>query len=248
MSYVRIKEFVPEIMLRPRSADDADGVKILVIGRPGSGKSHVVKAFLRAKRHLLPCAIAFSGTEIATSHWGKVIPPTFVFDGLDTVTLERALERQAALINSESHVNPWLAVVLDDVTDDKQVLRQPVFKTIFKNGRHYRLFFIMTMQFVKDIPADLRSNADYVVLFKEQSLLSKKKLFEDFGAMCGDFSTFCNVMDSVTGNHSCLVIDNTRHSESYEDNMYWYKAPENSPFVLGSEDYWRFHCTRHKTI
>lgn len=247
MSIVRIREFDPVTQLRPLAPTDTDGVKILIIGRPGMGKSYVMKALLYAKRHILPCAIAFSGTELTTSAWGKIIPPTFVYDYLDTAALERALDRQTELINGkekDENLNPWLGIILDDVCDDKTTLRHQVFRTIFKNGRHHRIFCVMSMQFVKDAPVDLRNNADFVLMFREPSVLTRKKLFEDFGSVLGDFATFNLLMDTLTTDHTCLVFDNTKPRENFEDCVFWYKAPVVPDFTVGSNDFWRYHHAR----
>ena len=54
------------------------GSKIVVIGKPGTGKTTLITRILYEKRHVLPCAFVMSGTEDSNGHYGKILPSSFV--------------------------------------------------------------------------------------------------------------------------------------------------------------------------
>lgn len=232
-------------MLRPTGPSDTDGVKILFIGRPGSGKTHAIKYLLFCKRHIIPVGVVFAGTESSNSFWSSMFPKTFIFNSVDVGQVENVVARQAH--HMAQMPNGWVAMVFDDVADDKQSLNAPIFKTILKNGRHFRIFFIIVCQYMTDLPPALRNNADFVFIYREPSITTRKKLFDNFGGVCGDFSTFSHIMDAITGDHTCMVIDNANQCNSIEDTIFWFKAPADLPadFKFGCADYWRYHYMRN---
>ena len=48
-------------------------------------------------------------------------------------------------------------------------------RCIFMNGRHYKIFLLITMQHGLGLPPDLRSNIDYVFIFRNNIVKSVKK-------------------------------------------------------------------------
>jgi len=64
---IYIKELNPEI-IPPLTGKFKDknyngGSKIVIIGKPGTGKSTLIKALLYSKRHIFPVGMAMSGSE-----------------------------------------------------------------------------------------------------------------------------------------------------------------------------------------
>ena len=62
----KIKELDPDI-IPPSSRNmyktDQGGSKIVVIGKPGSGKTMLITSLLYAKKHIYPIGMVMSGTE-----------------------------------------------------------------------------------------------------------------------------------------------------------------------------------------
>ena len=63
--------------LRPRSIED-DGVKYAMIGKPGTGKSSIIKSYMHAKRHIFPVGLFCNGTEDSTQFFSKHVPSLFI--------------------------------------------------------------------------------------------------------------------------------------------------------------------------
>ena len=92
---LRIKELNLDI-IPPCTAKMNDpeygGSKIIVIGKPGTGKSTLIGSLLYAKKHIFPCGVAFSGTEDSNHFYKSVLPSSFVFNTYDEGQIEKVLK------------------------------------------------------------------------------------------------------------------------------------------------------------
>ena len=114
------------------------------------------------------------------------------------------------------------------------------------NGRHYKLLFILTMQFALGIPPNLRTNVDYVFILRENIYSNRKRLYDHYAGMFPTFEMFCETMDQCTENFECLVIDNTSKSNRIEDQVYWYKADKTPSFKIGASEFWEYNTNNYK--
>ena len=71
------------------------------------------------------------------------------------------------------------------------------------NGRHYKILFIITMQYVFPI---LGTNIDYVFILRENYVSNRKRL----PSLCGYVSHLIYFVgyDQCTEDYNCLVINN----------------------------------------
>ena len=106
------------------------------------------------------------------------------------------------------------------------------------NGRHYKIFFLITMQYCLGLPPILRANIDYVFIFKNNLIKEREKIYQHYAGIFNNFETFCNVMDKCTDNYECLVINNNSKSNQLRDQVFWYKADAHNDFKLGSKEFW----------
>ena len=109
---------------------------------------------------------------------------------------------------------------------------------MFMNGRHLKLFFIITMQYPLGIPPNLRTNIDFVFILRENIVGNRKRIYENYAGMFPTFEVFSQVMDQCTENYECLVINNNAKSNKLQDQIFWYKAQNHSSFRLGSKEFW----------
>ena len=113
-------------------------------------------------------------------------------------------------------------------------------RSVFMNGRHYKLLFLLTMQFALGIPPNLRTNIDYVFILRENYVSNRKRLYEHYAGMFPSFEMFCQVMDQCTENYECLVINNNAKSNKLTDQVFWYKAEPHDDFRICSKQAWEF--------
>jgi hypothetical protein len=109
------------------------------------------------------------------------------------------------------------------------------------NGRHWKIFFMLTMQYCMDLSPDLRANVDYVFVLRENVIQNRERLYKSFFGVFPTFDMFCQVMNSCTENYECLVLDNTSKSNRIEDCVFYYKAPIRRGFRIGSDAMWQYH-------
>jgi hypothetical protein len=243
----RIKELNLELIppsTKTMYNPEQGGSKIVVIGKPGSGKTMLITSLLYAKKHIFPIGMAVSGTEDSNGHYSRIFPKTFVYNKLDEKRIETFIERQK--LAKKYMENPWSVLLLDDCTDDPRLFNQPLFQGLYKNGRHWKMWFILSLQYCMDVRPVIRTNIDGTFILREPSIKNRKALWENYASIIGDFSTFCDIMDQITDDYTALYINNATNSNKVEDCVFWYKAPRvPDDFKFGCPDFWMFHNQRY---
>jgi energy-coupling factor transporter ATP-binding protein EcfA2 len=177
---------------------------VLIIGGRGRGKSTVAKAVMRALQNI-PSGVVFSGTEGSNSFYSDMVPTLFTFDTFDRAVLHKLIEQQ-----KRSETPRDVFVLLDDMMYDSSFLRQPLMRSIFLNGRHYRITLLVTTQYAIDVPPALRSNVDYVFLMRESNVQTQQKLFKNFGGAFPHHTVFAEALKACTADFGAMVIDNVK--------------------------------------
>lgn len=223
--------------------DKQGGVKTIVIGKPGTGKSTLIESLLYGKKHIYPVGLAMSGTEESNGTYGKIFPKTFVFNEYDPKQIKSFIKRQKL---SKKHLsNPWAVLIIDDCTDDPRIFNTPLQQALYKNGRHWKMWYILSLQYCMDVKPVIRTNVDGVFILRESNLKNRKSLWENYAGIIPDFTEFCAIMDQITDDYTALYIHNATQSNKLEDCLFWYKAKPHPPFRMGSRDFWKYHETRY---
>lgn len=239
-----------QLQLRKFDVSNIKDDKIVVlIGKRGTGKTELLKDILYFKRDF-PIGTVINPTESANKSFSAIVPPIFIHEEYKPEIIENVLKRQTMImkkINKEiqlygrSSIDPRAFLILDDCLYDNTWKRDRNIRYIFMNGRHKKLFFLVTMQFVLGISPELRTNVDYIFICRENIISNRRRLYDAFAGMFPTFECFCSVMDQCTENFECLVIDNTSRSNRLEDQVFWYKAEMRSDFTIGSRELWELH-------
>ena len=192
---------------------------ILLYGRRRSGKSFLARDIMYHHRKI-PLGLVFSGTEEANPFFGDFIPDSFIHPEYKPDVVNSLMTRQSLKIkeakkngyyetNGKNSGNRTFIILDDMLADSANWKKEKSIREIFFNGRHYNIFFILTMQYPVGIPPELRSNIDYVFIFNEPSLKNRKKLYEDYCSVIPTFDQFNNILDRCTENYECLVVKTT---------------------------------------
>jgi len=209
-----------------------------------TGKTTLITSLLHEKSHIFPVGQVMCGTEDSNGHYGKIFPSTFVYNSLDKTKIEDFVRRQK--IAKQHLPNPWSILLLDDCTDDPKIFSDPMFQGIFKNGRHWKMLFILSLQYGLDIKPVIRTNVDGTFILRESNLRNRRCLWENYAGVFPDFDQFCQVLDQITDDYTALYVHNATTSNKIEDCVFWYKARPIPPeFRIGSQDYWEFHTERY---
>ena len=219
------------------------GAIVGVVGRRGSGKSIIIKDLLYSKRNVLPFGMVMSGTEAGNGYFGKFIPEIFVYDDFDGASLEKLLERQKKA--SKKGNMQRVFVVLDDLAYDNSIMKKPVLRYIFMNGRHLNIFLIFSSQYVADLgPPAIRANIDVLLVCREAIQANRQRLYDMFFGCFENFADFNKVLNACTENYGVLVLDNTKLSNDPTDCVFHWKAKVRDDFRMGARCFWRFSKDR----
>jgi hypothetical protein len=232
--------------------DFRGGGRYILVGSPGKGKSTVIKSILYHKKHILPVGEIFSGTEESNGFFAEFVPNLFITNGLDSkdlTAIENFEKRQkfSHKFLEPNHMNPWAFLVIDDCTYDPKFLKREVMQRLHKNGRHWRMLYLLSLQYAMDANVQLRTTISGVFLFRDAVESSLKKLYLNFGINV-NFQEFKELMSALTNDYSCLFIDFTVQSDNIEDCYFYYKADiDEIPkgWKIGCSDYWKFHEERY---
>ena len=180
----------------------------------------------------IPAGQVISGTESANEFYSKMVPKLFIYEEYEPGIIERLLKRQKMMIDrskANTSTDPRAFLVLDDCLYDNTWTKDKNVRSLFMNGRHFKILFMITMQYALGIPPNLRTNIDYVFILRENYVSNRKRLYEHYAGMFPNFEMFCQVMDQCTENYECLT-----------DQVFWYKADLHDDFKLCSPDHWNY--------
>ena len=217
---------------------------VIMLGKRRTGKSFLVRDLLSYHSDM-PAGVVISGTEASNGFFGKIFPPVFIHDEFKPKIIENLIKRQKGVIRkilaapTGCNIDPRCILLMDDcLYDAKSWANDTNIRQIMMNGRHLKIFFIMTSQYPLGVPPSLRSNIDYVFILRENIMQNRRRIYENYCGMLPSFDIFCSVLDQTTENHECLVVDNTTSSNKIEDCLFYYKAGNPPPFTIGSRVFW----------
>lgn len=244
-SSIVVPRFDPDRHIPPSPNIDLSkgGVKILVIGAPGSGKSHFIRWLVLSKAHRIPAAVAFNGTEAQTGFYSTFIPPAYCYTSCDPEDLQRVMDerRHASRPGGNTDINRWLALVIDDCASQLKGMtaKSPdgrLHAELLKNGRHMNMMLVVGIQDIKDYPKNLRTSFDFAVIFAISSNDRRRDAFNEFGGAFGTYQQFEPVFNAITAKkHRAIVI---RANAALEDSVWWAEAaPFTGATKFGSAEY-----------
>jgi hypothetical protein len=211
--------------------------KIVIIGKPATGKSVLIRDIVKANRHLFPVAKVFSGTEENNHFYAEMFPELYIFPEYDEKEMENFAKRQKLAMRNNPD-NPNGLLIADDVSEDPKFFNRPLFQKFFKNGRQWEMMFILALQYGMDIRPVIRTNIDYVFIFREPNEGNRKKLYSNYAGIIGSYQDFCDIMDQITEDYTALVIDNRKQSNNLSDCVFYYRARmHEDKFVVGCTEY-----------
>jgi len=204
-----------------------------------TGKSTLITSLLYHKKNIIPVAVAMSGTEDSNRTFSQFMPSLFIHNSYQESKINDFITRQKYA--KRYLQNPWGVLILDDCTDDPKVFQKPLQQSIFKCGRHWKMLYIVSLQYAMDIKPVIRSNVDGVFILREPSLVTRRKIWENYASIIPTFDLFCQIMDAVTQNYTALYIDNSSKSNIWTECVFWYKPPIVGKWRFGAKEFWKFH-------
>ncbi len=220
----------------------------VMIGPPQSGKTTLIENLCYYLKHRYPTGRAFIGTQSGYDKFCDIMHPLYVSNQWDEEEEKRHIVRQrtcemenvAALgkIDGKKYPGNFAINILDDISDDPKVYRTKTYRGLVKLGsQHYNQLFVTGSQYAIDMPPDVRKSVSYVALFREPEELERQKLYKNFGGICGNYQTFCSIMDGITGDYTCVIIIKRSQTNDLEDCVKYYKTKVLKPWKFGCKEY-----------
>ena len=242
-SQLPIREFKLEWMV-PNPA-------ICMIAKRGSGKSVLVREILRFlnSRAKIPGGTIISPTDKMSVFYGNFVPPLYVHYKYDSNVIADILYRQESMIakcnekkKRRRKVDPRAFVVMDDCLASKgSWMKDEKIMEMFFNGRHFKLTYILTMQYPLGISPELRSNFDYIFILAEDFTSNIKRLYEHYAGMFPNLDAFRQVFKTLTQDYSAMVLVNRGAHADFLDKVFWFKADNKQPKHFGSKQYNKYN-------
>jgi len=234
---LELKKFNPQEMKQDHIA--------LYVGRRRSGKSYLLKDIISYHKDI-KIGLVISPTEISNQFFQKFIPNILIYDEYTPEIIQRFLDRQIKVTKQrndeikkygKSDIDPRAFIILDDCLYDKTWQSDKNIRSIFMNGRHYSIMTIITSQTPLGLNPTLRSQIDYVFIFKNNVIKEREKIYNHYAGICNSFEVFNKIMDNTTENFEIMVIDNTTQGNNITEQIKWYKATEKN-FKMCSPEIW----------
>jgi energy-coupling factor transporter ATP-binding protein EcfA2 len=151
---------------------------ILMIGRRGSGKSTLIKDIMFHLRNKLDFGVAMSPTEESNEAFSSYVPRSCIYADYSPSAIDTLIKQQRQQVKRGRFRHVYL--LMDDCAFDKKTLTSTNMRQLMYNGRHSKITFCYSVQYLVDFPASFRSQVDYVFCLKDNVLSSKEKLHKFF--------------------------------------------------------------------
>lgn len=187
-----------------------------------------------------PVGTAFIGTEGAYERFCQVMHPLYVRPRYDEAEERSHILRQktCAIENGGRHPANYAINILDDVSDDPKIYKTNVMRGLFKLGaQHWHQLLMVGSQYAIDMPPDVRKSVSYVAIFMEPEDQERRKLYNNFGGLAGSYENFCDLMDQITGDYTCLIFKKRTQTQSLEENIFWFRGRQLPMWKFGCKEY-----------
>lgn len=210
----------------------------IVIGAPKSGKGTFMENLMYFNKHRVPVARTFTGAGTQFERFKKITHPLYASYGYKEEEEKMAILRQKQCALEGNHNNS--INIVDDAGDDPRVFKGKTFLGLFKIGtQHWDQIFIVANQYAIDFLPPIRKAVSYVVLFREVNPIELKKLYDNFGGICGSYEVFEKFMLQLTGDYTCMIIKKDSQTNDLEECIFWYRT-------VPLDTNWKFGCSEYR--
>jgi hypothetical protein len=244
---VRVRQCGPPQLHPFRLGSVGPDYTMAFFGKRREGKSFAMRWILYHMRDRFPRGYVFTNTKI-NGFWQEFVPEKYVFNGYSEAVMAKIIASQESIVTwmqknpcEAKQVNPYIFVVLEDCMN-QDLHHQELLKSLFYNGRHLKMFLLISLQYARGVPPGFRENVDMAFLFRLHSASQIEAVAENFlghldkkdAKMCLETAIW---KDQETGDRQFLVVDNSGNSDI--DNMlYVGHAADPGDFKLGCKQYW----------
>lgn len=224
----------------------APDATILIVGKRHTGKTTLTRDIMLHMQDRLDLVIGMNPTEMGNHNLEFFTPPAFIFHTFDDDKLRHILDWQRrSVANNKAR---RIGFIMDDCMSEtsgssgkkKKVMSSGDISKVFKIGRHLKIFYICTMQYICDAPPEIRGNVDLLFVFNTTSGLEREKLWKDYFAQFPKYKDFSKVFDECARGYDCMVLDTRKAAANSSDCIFYYRAKLiDEPFKVGRPIFWK---------
>lgn len=153
-----------------------------IIGDRKTGKTTIIHELCDGYHKYNRNVVLVSGSAQQQGSFNGIIPNVLIYENYDPKVVAKMISKQGVLCK-EYKDNPYVKkqglVILDDITGTEAIWKKDkTFTYIMTQGRHAFMGFVISVQFPREIPPDIRSNFEYVIV-TNLSTEAKQKFFYD---------------------------------------------------------------------
>ena len=204
----------------------------VMVGKPESGKSHLVKSliydFQKGKNPYFKFILAFVKTKFNSDY--DYLPDEYVYESFDEDKLRKHIDSLREYRRKTNKPVPPNLVVFDDLLGDIDWY-SPWMTNWLCSFRHTNTSIIMTAQYLmgaKSVSTCLRECTNVSFIYNSKFKNSIKALYEAYGQLFKNETEFVEKFQSITKErYTCMIYDAS--IDELEDNYVSFKAIENIP-------------------
>lgn len=248
---LKLEEFKIESLIRDDNGEFIHP-RIVMIAPSGSGKSWIVRNVIHEMRDI-PCGVVIAPTDKMNKFYDDFIPASYIHHDYKSEIVPKLLARQMKILEKnetrekehKAPIDPRTFFIMDDCMAAKQLwIKDPKILEIMNQGRHFKLTFILTMQYCLGIEPELRTQFNYIFLLGDDNAASRRKLWEHWAGVFPKFDLFEQVFLQVTNDYGCMVINNRIKTTDLSKKVFWFKAKPVPNFKIGTQKFLEFHNKR----
>ena len=224
-----------------------------VLGKRGTGKTSWTKYILQFSKYAtVGIFTVMCGSETVRAAWGDVVHPMYLHDPsiqfLKTIHADRNAVLKAHRKKKTSPMDvEHMTLILDDVASNKKIMRSPELAYLASNSRHLHMTVFLLAQYHCQIPAEIRSQNDYLFMLTTVDKKTIKRIYEEYVSMC-DLRVFKAVVTYCTADRGLLVINNQCIGNTLSDVCYSARISNYSTLqipTMGPSELWEFADRRY---
>jgi hypothetical protein len=152
---------------------------IVVIGRSGSGKTQAVVTMLTNKRLLADTfdyVYLFTGVKPDKELIADLeLPPSNIKVNFEESAISTIMKKMEATVDAQGFKNtPSVLFVFDDILGNVEFLKSNTLTKLATTNRHMNISYIIMSQYYKKLPAVVRTNASFYMIFPSSDIEIQK--------------------------------------------------------------------------
>lgn len=205
---------------------------IALIGKRNSGKSSALKTICYHFKDIIPRFIVVSPLEPVNNFYKQFVPKKFIYSEWNENIIIELFKSQEYLIKKYGKDDPrtHAIFILDDCAFIKEIWTNKHINKLFTAGRHSNITFIFTLQYLKSIKPELRTQVDYVFVYNHEGN-EIRKVYDDWVGTFDSYKEFYKVFKAIVNNqYHCMVSLRNSRSSKLQDRIFYFTTCDPKEF------------------